>query len=172
MAAAPPPPPPSPREVEVDLPPEAALAAAARAAREWGAELEPAGAGGRLRLPVVAGIRRGVVAGLLAVERGPAGGARLRFTPEESIYYVHTPSVAVLLISALGGLLALAWLLYPRLLPVAPFGAVLALGGWFLVVSRLRNSGPEEFLDAVAALAGEPPAHASAGDAAARPGES
>jgi uncharacterized membrane protein HdeD (DUF308 family) len=90
------------------------------------------------------------------VEPGPGGGCRLRFTPEESDYYVHTPAVTVLLISALGGLLALAWPLYPRLLPVAPFGAVLALCGWFLVVSRLRNSGPEEFLGAVAALAAEP----------------
>jgi hypothetical protein len=38
---------------------------------------------------------------------------------------------------------------------VAPFGAVLALGGWFLVISRLRTSGPEEFLEAVAAQGGQ-----------------
>jgi hypothetical protein len=27
---------------------------------------------------------------------------------------------------------------------------VIALGGWFLVISRLRTSGPDEFLEAVA----------------------
>ena len=43
------------------------------------------------------------------------------------------------------------WPFYPQLIAVAPFGALLALGGWFLVVSRLRTSGPDEFLDAVAA---------------------
>jgi len=30
-------------------------------------------------------------------------------------------------------------------------GAVLALVGWFLVISRLRTSGPQEFLAMVAA---------------------
>ena len=144
--------------VELDLTPEEALAVAARAAREWGGELEPAGGGGLaglLRLPVVAGLRRGTVSGRLAAEALPGGGSRLQFTAAESFYYVHTPAVAVLVISALGGLLVVGWPLYPRLLPVAPLGAVLALGGWFLVVSKLRNSGPEEFLDGVAALAGE-----------------
>jgi hypothetical protein len=31
----------------------------------------------------------------------------------------------------------------------------LALSGWFLVVSRLRSSGPEEFLELVAKLIAE-----------------
>jgi hypothetical protein len=147
-----------PAEVELDLPPRQALAVAQRAAREWGGELEPAaGDGGRLWLPVVAGLRRGTVAGHLEVEEAPDGGSLLRFTPEQSDYHVHAPAVAVLLLAALGGLLTIAWPLYPRLLPVAPLGAVLALGGWFLVISRLRNSGPEEFLGTVAALAAREP---------------
>jgi hypothetical protein len=149
-----PPPPPTPREVELGLPPAAALATAARAARDWGGELQLADGGGQLRLPVIAGIRRGTISGRLAVE-ALDGGSRLSFIPEESLYYVHTPAVAVLLMSALGALLLVAWPIYPRLLPVAPLGAVLALGGWFLVVSRLRSSGPEEFLDSVAALAAQ-----------------
>jgi hypothetical protein len=50
-----------------------------------------------------------------------------------------------------GGLLTVLWPFFPRLLEIAPFGAVIALGGWFLVISRLRTSGPDEFLEAVAA---------------------
>jgi|HubBroStandDraft_3_1064219.scaffolds.fasta_scaffold24125_2 hypothetical protein len=149
-----------PAEVELDLSPRQALAVAQRAAREWGGELEPAagaGGGGRLWLPVVAGLRRGTVAGRLEVEEAPGGGSLLRFTPEQSDYHLHAPAVAVLLLAALGGLLTIAWPLYPRLLPVAPLGAVLALGGWFLVVSKLRNSGPEEFLGTVANLAAREP---------------
>ena len=139
-------------EVELGLAPADALAAAARVAEEWGGELGVAGDGGLLRLPVIAGIRRGTLSGHLAAE-ALAGGSRLRFTPESGLYYVHTPSVAVLVIAALGALLCVVWPLYPQLLVVAPFGAVLALGGWFLVVSRLRSSGPEEFLDSVALAA-------------------
>ena len=48
----------------------------------------------------------------------------------------------------------MAWPLFPQLLPVAPLGAVLAVGGWFLVLPRLRGHGPEEFLASVAGHAG------------------
>ena len=136
--------------VDLGVPPEKALAAVRRAAEDWGAELQPSGSGGTLHLPVVAGIRRGLVTGAVEV-RAAAGGSRVVFLPEKSIYYVQTSLVAVLLVAAAGSLLTLLWPFYPKLLAVAPFGAVFALGGWFLVVSRLRSSGPEEFLAAVAA---------------------
>lgn len=148
----------APREHEIDLgePPELALAAVARAADAWGAEFEREGSGGRLHLPFVAGIRRGLVSGPVSVEEIP-GGSRVVFRAEESRQYVHTASVAVLLLAAAGGILTVLWPFYPKLLPVAPFGALLALGGWFLVISRLRTSGPDEFLIAVAAEAGGAP---------------
>jgi hypothetical protein len=57
----------------------------------------------------------------------------------------------ILLVAVAGGLLTVLWPFFPQLMNVAPFGALLALGGWFLVVSRLRTSGPDEFLVAVAA---------------------
>ena len=140
--------------VDLEVPPEQALAAVRRAAEDWGAELEPGGSGGTLRLPVVAGIRRGLVTG--AVEIESAGeGSRVVFRPETSIYFVQTAAVAVLLLAAAGGLLTVLWPFYPELIPVAPFGAILALGGWFLVISRLRTSGPDEFLAAVAVAADE-----------------
>ncbi len=50
---------------------------------------------------------------------------------------------------------------FPDLFQLLPFAVVLSLAAWFLVVSRLRSSGPEEFLgdlaDSLAAeLAAEP----------------
>jgi hypothetical protein len=137
--------------IDLGISPEKALAAVGRAAEDWGAEFQ----GGQLRLPVVAGIRRGLVTG--TVEVGPAeGGSRVVFRPETSAYYVQAQAVVILLLAVAGGLLTLVWPFFPKLMAVAPFGAVLALGGWFLVVSRLRTSGPDEFLVAVAVNAEDP----------------
>lgn len=125
--------------------PEAAWAALESAAEDWGAE---AAREGTLRLPVLAGLRRGVVSGRLRVE--PAeGGSRVVFQPEEPRLEIQVQAVVILLISLAGSAVVIAWPFVPRLLPLAPFGALLALGGWFLVISRLRSSGPEEFLTAV-----------------------
>ena len=136
--------------IELDLPPEQAVSAVGRTAEDWGAEFQREGMGGTLHLPVVAGIRRGLVTG--PVEVRPAGdGSRVTFRPEQSIYYVQTASVVILLLAAFGAVLTFLWPFFPELLAVAPFGAVLALGGWFLVISRLRSSGPEDFFAAVAA---------------------
>lgn len=136
--------------IELNLPPEQAVSAVGRTAEDWGAEFQRDGSGGTLHLPVVAGIRRGLVTG--PVEVHPAGeGSRVTFRPEQSIYYVQTAAVMILLLSAFGGVLTFVWPFFPKLIAVAPFGALLALGGWFLVVSRLRSSGPEDFLAAVAA---------------------
>ena len=141
--------------IDLGISPEKALAAVGRAAEEWGAEFQNEGSFGRLNLPVVAGIRRGLVTG--TVEVGPAeGGSRVVFRPETSAYYVQTQAVMILLLAVAGGLLTLVWPFFPKLMAVAPFGAVLALGGWFLVVSRLRTSGPDEFLVAVAVNAEDP----------------
>lgn len=146
------------REHEIDLgePPDLVMAAVARAAEAWGAELDRDGMGGRLHLPFVSGLRRGLVSGPLTVEPIP-DGSRVVFRAEESSHYVQSSSVALLLIAAVGGLLTVIWPFYPKMLPIAPFGAILALGGWFLVITRLRASGPEEFLAAVAAEAGGAP---------------
>jgi hypothetical protein len=140
--------------IDLETGPEEAVLAIGRAAEAWGAELEMGGAaGGVLRLPVVAGLRRGLLSGQLAVE-ATADGSRVVFRPQESSYYLHTASVGVLVVAGLGSVLAVAWPLYPELLGLAPLGAVLALSGWFLVVSRLRSEGPEEFLKTVAAAGG------------------
>jgi hypothetical protein len=142
--------------IDLDMSPEQALSSLKQTAEDWGAQIQPGedGAvgmtGSRLHLPVVAGIRRGLVSGPIEVQPA-AGGSRLVFRPEQSIYYVQTPSVMILILSVAGAVLTVLWPFYPQLMPVAPFGALMALGGWFLVVSRLRTSGPDEFLTAVAA---------------------
>jgi hypothetical protein len=136
--------------IDLPMPPGTALAAIRQAAEDWGAELTLEGSGGRLRLPVIAGLRRGLLTGPVAVEPA-AEGARVTFHAEEEIWYVHTQAVVILLLAVFGAVFTVLWPFFPNLLAVAPFGAILALGGWFLVVSRLRTSGPQEFLEAVAA---------------------
>lgn len=135
--------------IDLAMPPGTALAAIRQAAEDWGAEFTRDGSGGRLRLPVIAGLRRGLLTGPVTVEENESG-ARIAFHPEEEIWYVQTQAVVILLLAVFGAVLTVLWPFFPNLLAVAPFGAILALGGWFLVVSRLRTSGPEEFLEAVA----------------------
>lgn len=143
--------------IELPVAPEAALSAVREAAEAWGAELRLEGSEGTLHLPILVGLRRGLVSGPLTVQPAAAGGtdsgSRIVFHEEERHETVQAPAVAILLLAVAGGLLTVAWPFYPKLLPVAPFGAILALGGWFLVVSRLRNSGPDEFLKAVSMVA-------------------
>jgi uncharacterized membrane protein YgdD (TMEM256/DUF423 family) len=134
-----------------------AWGATVRAAEAWGAEIEGNEEGGRIQMPVVAGLRRGFVAARLDLQPR-IEGSHLTWIEEGSEYRLQLAPIVVLLISGIGGVLTVLWPFYPGLLDVAPFGAVLALGGWFLVLSRLRNSGPAEFLKAVEkeAVAGEP----------------
>jgi hypothetical protein len=139
--------------IELDLPPAAALAALRRTAEDLGAELQTEGATAKLHLPVLAGLRRGLVSGPVEILPS-AAGSRLVFRPETAVYHVQTQAVMVLLLATAGGLLSLVWPFFPRLLQIAPFGALIALGGWFLVISRLRTSGPDEFLAAVASHEG------------------
>lgn len=141
-------------EVLVDADPAVTLAAVAGVADAWGAEWQPGGtaSGGELALPVIAGLRRGYVRGrvqLYAGEAQDAGRQRLVLAVAERHDQVQGAAVMILLLSAFGAVFTVLWPFFPSLLPVAPFGAVLALGGWFLVVSRLHNSGPEDFLGEV-----------------------
>jgi len=131
-----------------------AAAAVARAADRWGAELEPRGEGRfHLRLAVAAGLRRGSMAGELRVE--PAGPDRVRvaFVPESAEYRLQTAAVGLLALGGLGAIATVLFPFFPALLPLAPIGIVLGLAAWFLVLSRLHSSGPEEFLASVAEAA-------------------
>lgn len=130
------------------------LEAIGQAAEMWGADWRPGSTVGRLHLPVVQGIRQGIVTGDLSAE--PDGsGTRLRFDVEEVFYAVNRSALAVLILGALGGLSVVLWPLSPKILQLAPIGAVLALVAWLLVVSRIRNSDAEDFLALVADLASQ-----------------
>jgi len=169
----------------IAAPPARVAAAVAPAAGKWGADWIPGDstgsggsppdeAAGRLRLPVAAGIRRGVLDGELWLAASASGSAeapegedipagpatRVEFRPRDSVYFVDTKIAVVLTISALGGLLVVVWPFLPpseELAQIVPLGVVLALAGWLLVVSRLENRGVEEFLDLLALEAEDGP---------------
>jgi len=138
--------------VDLDCPPGNALAAVDKAAEAWGADWQRGIEGGRLGLPVAAGIRRGLARGQIRVERSGAG-SRVSFHAEESVFYVQTAAVGILVLAAAGGALTVAWPFFPALLPLAPLGAIVALSGWFLVITRLTTSTPDDFLRLVAEIA-------------------
>jgi hypothetical protein len=155
------------RRERIAASPDRVWTAMGRAADAWRAEWDPGGAPGgvgtgRLRLPVTAGIRYGVIDAEVSVEpvvASRAGGVgkqgeeitEVAFRPLSSLYFVNTTVLAILVFSALGGLLLVIWPFFPEagLDRVAPLGVVVALVGWFLVVSRLENRGPEEFFELV-----------------------
>lgn len=140
-------------EVELPVAPVEAARAIAATAGPWGAEWTPHEGGGRLALPVVFGLRRGWLVGELTI--APSGsGARVAWRQLESHLEVHRSSVAVLSMAAVPLLGVLGWPLWPPLLAFAPLAAVLGLLAWWLVVSRLRSSGPEDFLAALGPPAG------------------
>jgi hypothetical protein len=177
--------PPGAYAIELPCSVQDAMRAADQAAEEWGATIERGGGGeivdvpeqwgsgmgdaqerggesngghsagtAHLVLPVVAGMRRGLLQGPLRITaEGPL--ARVTFAPAAEDYHLETPAVAVLLLAGAGGLLAVGWPLFPRLLlPVAPLGAVLALSGWLLVLSRRRGKSPQDFFARLQAIAG------------------
>jgi membrane protein implicated in regulation of membrane protease activity len=87
----------------------------------------------------------------------PAGGGSvLNFSVEESHQSVNRPAFFILLLGALGAGATILWPLYPPLLGFAPVGVVLALAAWLLVASRLRTSGPEDFLRLVETVGQNP----------------
>lgn len=135
------------------------VAALSATAEDWGAEWAPAIGGGRLYLPVVAGLRRGVLDGEIAARPSGQGGTRLTLRGETSHWRVHRSAAAVLVLGALGALPVMLWPLSPDFLALAPVGLVFLFLAWFMVVSRLRTAGAAEFLDAVSLrLGGDPSA--------------
>ena len=78
----------------------------------------------------------------------------MTFKASSEDYRVEIPAVAVLAIAGAGALLTVVWPLAPKLLPLAPLGALLALSGWFLVISRRSGKGPDEFLESIQVFAG------------------
>lgn len=131
----------------LEIAPREALARLAEVAEEWGAEWRPRGFdGGEIELPVVLGLRRGVLAGTIGVEPW-AGGCRVSWAQTASHLRLQRAAVGVLAIAALPAVTTLAWPFFPVLLPLVPVAGVLAFAAWWLVVSRLHHAGPREFLE-------------------------
>lgn len=138
--------------IDLDCPPAEALAAVGKAAEAWGADWQRGIDGGRLDLPIAAGIRHGLVKGRLEIERRGAGSS-VHYRTEDAVYVVRTAPVAILVMAGAGGVMTVIWPFFPALLPLAPLGGIIALSGWFLVVSRLSTSSPDDFLRLVAEVA-------------------
>ncbi len=140
------------REHRLELPedPVTSLNLVAMAADAWGGLWQAEGrGGGRLGLPVMAGLRRGWVAGQLTVE--PAGdGSRLVYLVDKSEYRVQKAATLTLLLATLGALVTMIAPFVPSLWKFVPVGLILCLAAWLFVVARLRNSGPEEFFEDLA----------------------
>ena len=132
--------------------PSSVLEAVGEAAEMWGAAWRPEGHGGRLGLPVVQGLRHGIIEGTLSIAPENAG-ASLCFEVETTSFEINKSALAILLLGGIGGLTVALWPLSPTILQLAPIGAVLALVAWLMVVSKLRNSSAEDFFDLVAGLA-------------------
>jgi hypothetical protein len=124
------------------------------AAEIWGAGWD--GEAGSLELPLMAGLFHGHLSGTIQLEEVSAGETRLRLETRERIYRLRGNVAVVLLLSLVGAVFAIAWPFVPALLPLAPIGVILALAGWFLVLSRLVTNSPEDFLDLAAQLAIRP----------------
>ena len=125
------------------------------AADSWGGIWQAEGRdSGRLGLPVMAGLRRGWVAGQLTVEPTEKG-ARLTYLIDKGEYKVQQAQAGLLFMAGLGAILTMVAPLAPTLWPLVPFALVMCVAAWLLVVSRLRNSGPEEFFEDLAEQAGE-----------------
>jgi hypothetical protein len=115
----------------------------ARLAEAWGGSFDEKK--GRLELPVLAGLRHGLV--IAEVEAlAQRDGTKLRLKILESHYQLDRGGTFALLIAAPAALAALVLPFFPRFWPLLPPALVLTLAAWFFVVARLRTSGIEDFL--------------------------
>lgn len=139
----------------LDLPdhdPAAARSLVEDVVQDWRGVLD----GDVLRIPSQSGLRRGVVAATLVIDRLGARGSRVTLEPTEEWLTVHIPSVIILLIGAVGGIGMVFWPFFPRLTPVMPVAFFTTLGAWFVVASRLGQVGLAELAEAIRRAARAP----------------
>ncbi len=145
----------SQHRVEVQADPETVLRSLASAADLWGADWQPGSSSGVLLLPVVRGLWRGVDRCRVSV-LPTSSGSVVELTVEQSRQWVNRSAMVVLLFGGVGGLIVALWPFFPGLMPLLPVAVVLAIAAWLLVVARLRNSNPEDFLKLVAEIEKSP----------------
>ena len=136
----------------VRAPANVTLEAIDAAAEMWNAAWEAAPDGGRLHLPVLAGIRRGRVLAQVRVSESESS-TEIVIAVEHEEYELNRPATVFLVLGALGALVMLLVPFFPaELADLLPLSLILLLGAWLVVASRLRSASPEEFLDTVAEL--------------------
>lgn len=140
------PPPDGPGVFTREIPADGARELVREAVEGWGGAWDEAS--GELELPLAAGLRSGWARGTLALDEG-VSTTRVVLTVRDCSYALRGNAVMVLAASALGALLTVIWPVFPSLLPLVPFGVVVALMGWFLVISRLVTNRPEDLLETI-----------------------
>lgn len=134
--------------IDVDLPDrdtDAARTLVGQLVEDWRGVIED----GLVHLPVQSGLRRGVVAVALEIERLGARGSRVTLVQRDELLAVHLPSVLILLAGAFSGIAMVFWPFFPRLTPLMPVAFLTTIGAWFLVASRLGQLGLSEFAEAL-----------------------
>jgi len=142
------------QRLDLNLSSQRALEVVREAVHIWGGEVEAGGDGLTLWLPVNTGIRTGHIVVRVRVT-GDAATARVEIQPTEAHMRIHRGAAVVLGFGAAGGLVAILWPFFPRLLQLAPVAAVLAVVAWLLVASRSRSHDLAEFLELVEKMADE-----------------
>lgn len=121
------------------------LAACTTAVEDWGGEWTSHEQGGELRLPVQAGLRRGVVRGRATTSRNGAG-SELSVEVADTAWRLDRSAVVLLVTAALAAVALVLWPFYPALAKLAPLGLVLGASVWLVILARLRHEGPAELL--------------------------
>ena len=145
--------------IEISASVEAVGHALKQAAEEWGGQWKVSADGGELWIPVSAGLRRGYWRGDVLLAPSPSSPGLILLTAEAKDLQMHVNrgGALILLAGAAGGIVAVLWPFFPALLEIGPMALVLAIAAWLLVSSHIRNSGLEEFLETVDAIAGSEP---------------
>jgi hypothetical protein len=126
-------------------PAEAVLAACVAAIDGWGGEWTARDGGGELRLPVQAGLRRGLASGRATASRS-GGGCELALEIAGTTWWLDRSAVLLLTTAALAAAALVLWPFFPALAKLAPLGLVLGAGAWLVILARLRHEGPAELL--------------------------
>lgn len=134
------------REIEVPLDPDGALDKLEAAAEAWGAEWHRRGTGGRLGVPVAAGLRSGWLESEVRTERSH-GGTRVCFFAEKESYHLQASAVFVLILGAVCGLFLVVAPLLEKLVALAPIALLFVVLAWLLVASRLKNRSIDDYFD-------------------------
>ena len=136
---------------------DAVLAAISQVCSQWGSEevQDPSPKNLRvLNLPVLAGLRMGKLRIELAIN---PDGSSIDWQVTDAIYRFHRQGLVAVAFGAAGGLVAMLWPFFPRLLPLAALGLVLAVVAWMMVGSRVHYRDVIAFWQEVHDLVTEPP---------------